>query len=349
MNIDLGPLVVKKVIVHEVPARTTKDGGSVVYSKVESNLDDELRRYFREKIIQSLNAAGYSVIFLPETSSPVPELLNAYLQGHTNEFVGMSQDIATHLFQTQTGVNSSGLLCLVEVAVNGTQGIAILKLDKDTAIRIQPILHQGAPTYDLEHVKNLILSGKTKVFKAAIFLSQTATTHGGVLHGTVSDNQRGYAPLAEVADFFLSRFLGCTLAESPAVTTKKYLHSSENFFSNEVPDPERKTRYETALLAELNNYRVALSPIDFAENNLDPDDRQPYVDWLRNNDVSPQEFAKDTALIKTHLRKIKVNFESGVEVFVPPQTLDEQVTITKMDDGRTELRVRDRLLEMRGK
>ena len=40
---------------------------------------------------------------------------------------------------------------------------------------------------------------------------------------------------------------------------------------------------------------------------------------------------------------------AGVGVLIPPNAMDEQVTMSNMDDGRTHLEVKDRLTVLRGK
>ena len=238
---ELGTLQLAKLIVHEVPNRPTNGGGSpVIHSQVESALDAELRNYFREKIIASLQSAGFQVKFESHTPSPVPDLVSDYLLGKTSDFVSMSQRIADHLYESQTGVNSAGLLCLAEVALAGMRGIAILKVDKESAVRVEPVNLEGNSTFNLEHVRNLMLSQRTRVFKAGLFAVQPSPGISFEVHGTVSDNQRGYAPLTEVADFFLRRFLGCTLVGSPDVTTKQFFQATEGFIATEVSDPETK-------------------------------------------------------------------------------------------------------------
>ena len=344
---DLNTLSVNKVIVHEVPKRPTSGTGSpVVHSEVESQLNPALRNYFRERILGSLTSAGFRVVFEPGTSSPVPGLLSNYLQSGAVDFVTMSQQVATHLHQSQTGVNTSGLLCLAEVRVNSKRGIAILKLDKEDAVRIEPTNVQGNITYDLEHVRNLILTRRTKVFKAGLFYEGIGDSGE---QGIVSDHQRGYTPSTEVADFFLKGFLGCSLLEAPDVATKQFFYATEEFIEQEVVDPEVKAQYAMALLAELNSQHGAVNPTTFAQSNLRLDDQQHFLAWLAEHEAPIQRFEKDTELIKNHLRRVSVDFESGVGVLIPPDAMEQQVTISSLDDGRTHLEVRDKIAKMRGK
>ena len=128
-----------------------------------------LRNYFREKAMRSLNAAGFEVISDSSIGSPVPVLISGYLLGSNGDFVNMSQRVADHLYNSQTGVNSPGLICVMEVDISGVRGIAILKLDKNEAVHIEQVSLNGNATFDLRHVKDLILSSGTRVFKAGLF------------------------------------------------------------------------------------------------------------------------------------------------------------------------------------
>lgn len=349
MNIDIRLLQVTKVIVHEVPQRRANiNNAQIRYSEIESTLNDELRNYFRERILGSLTSAGYEVVFRSRPRSPVPDLISGHIRGLTTDFVQTSKEIAAHLYQTQTAVNSPGLLCVVEVEIQSSRGIGILKLDKVTAVRIDPVNVRGSETFNLEHLRDLILSRSSRVVKAGMFVPQQGTSEPDAVEGLVSDNQRGYAPSTEIADFFLRDFLGCELLDSPEVATKKYFHTAEDFIT-QVEDQERKTVYESALISDLNNQTTVVRPREFASTHLELDDRQNFLDWLSEHQVEVRQFEKNTELIRNQLRKISYEFESGISVLIPPETLDEQANMSNMDDGRTYLQIRDRVIKMKGK
>ena len=238
---------------------------------------------------------------------------------------------------------------MAEVEISAVPGIVVLKLDKEAAVRIEQVTQNGNLTYDLQHVQNLILTQRSRVFKAGIFVLPPGSINLLSVQGIVSDNQRGYAPSTEVADFFLTRFLGCKLLDAPEITTKAFFNATEEFISSYVSDPEVKARYETALLAELNSEERTLSPIAFAERNLLLDDRQRYRELLSEYDIDSRPFDKDSQLIRNRLRRVSVDFESGVGVLVPPSAFDEQVELSSMDDGRTRMEILDRLKEIRGR
>ena len=61
---------------------------------------------------------------------------------------------------------------------------------------------EGKSTFNLEHLRDLMLTQKTKVFTVGLFVQMGNTLES--IDGAVSDNQRGYYPTTEVADFFLN-------------------------------------------------------------------------------------------------------------------------------------------------
>lgn len=348
MRVDLGRLRVDKVIVHDIPTRRVGDGGqSPILSEIESPLNQELKNYFREKIVGTLAATAFEVIFDSSSSSPVSSLVLDCLGSQTTDFVSMSRDLAHHLYNTQTGVNPPGLLCVAQVKIEQQGGIAIIKLEREAGVRLQQDQLQGKSTFRLEHIRDLMLTEKTKVFKVGLFVQMGTTLES--IEGVVSDTQRGYYPTTEVADFFLKKFLGCKLREAPAVTTKKLFQATEDFIHEEIAEPEVKARYEIALLAELGSQARTFDPRTFASMHLRVEDRQKYVDYLNNAAVTPQPFDKDISLIETHLKRIQLDFQSGISVLGSPETFQEHVKMTDLDDGRTRLEIEDRVKRMQGR
>ena len=100
----------------------------------------------------------------------------------------------------------------------------------------------------------------------------------------------------------------------------------------------------------MNSQRRVVSPIGFAEDHLQLNDRQAFRDWIEESNLPQQPFEKDTQLIKNRLRKVSYNFHSGVQVMVPPEAFDKDlVEVNQMDDGLTHLEVKDRLRDLKGR
>jgi len=348
MRIDLGRLNVEKLIVHEIPVRLRREIiGSFVMSEIESDLTTELKNYFREKIAASLSTAAYDAEFEPDSPSPVPQLVFDNLGSQNKDFVQMSREMAQHLFECQTGVNSSGLLTVVQTSVARRRSLTILKLEKEAAVRVQQVRLQGRLTFNMQHLRDLMLGERTKVFKVGLFLQEGSTIE--TIKGAVSDKQRGYEPTIEIADFFLKRFLGCKLREAPDISTKRFFETSEEFINGEIQNPETRARYQIALLSELNSELGYIDPRRFARDHLQIDDRQNYIRYLEVEGLAAQRFEKDTALIKPHLRRMEILFQGGIALIASPEQYEEYIHMEPAAEGRTKVEIEDKIKEIKGR
>lgn len=342
MKSNLAKLRIDRLIVHEIPARLVSgDGPPPVLSEVESRLDQMLRNYFGERIKESLAAAAYDVVLDADSASPVPGLVLDHLNGTGKPFVAMSQDMAGHLYASQTGVNPDGLLTVAHVSIADRRGLGILKLDKEEGLRVKSIKLENKRTFNIEHIRELMLTNRTRVFKAALFVQRGKTLAS--VEAIVSDKQRGYQPKTEVADFFLKRFLGCALREAPDVTTKRFFQATDLFVNTRVSDPVLKTQYQMALLTEMNSGRPTIEPKRFAENNLQPPDRDSYAQLLVEQGITVPVIDKDTTLIKNQIKRVQLELESGILVLGTPENFEAHVTMTNVESGSTRIEIEDRI------
>lgn len=344
MRPNLGRLRIERIIVHDVPKRFAGDESGPRLSEVESTLDAELRTFFQERIKKSLASAAFDVMFDPETASPAPPLVFDQLGVRTMNFVDMSGKLAEHLYASQTGVNSAGLLTVVQAEIDGLPCLGVLKLEREAGVRLEETDQGGLRTFDIHHVKDLMLTDKTKVFKACVFVQNGADME--TVAGLMSDHQRGTLPRREVADFFLKKFLGCQLREAPEVTTKRFFSETQEFINKRVAEPERKAQYLTALVATLNNNDPALSPAQFAATNLIGPDRQGLVGYLEEAGVPTSHIDKDTSLIQQHLKRTRWGFESGLSLIGPPESFEQHVVMVTPDDGEPRTEIRDTLKDV---
>ncbi len=346
MRYDLGQLRVDKLIVHELPRHLASGaGGQPILSDIESPLTQEVKNFFREKIARTLGTEAYDVEFDPDTTSPVPGLVADNLEDSRRDFVVMSQEMARHLYQCQGGVNPEGLLTVVQVRIEDHPGLCILKLEKEEGARVRQQTSDGKTTFSVQHIRDLMLTGKTRVFKIGLFVRRPGDV--GTIEGAVCDRQKGYG--TTVANFFLSRFLGCQLKELPEITTKRFFEAAESFINEVVTDPERKAQYEVALVAELNATRASVEPEAFASNNLATEHRQTFMTRLQEAALTAPSFVKDTNLVEPHLRRIQFTFQTGVSVLASPDHIGEQLKVGQEEDGRTRVEITDFLKDMRGR
>lgn len=341
---DLGTFRVERVIVHEIPRRLAGDQDSAPgLSDVPSTLDAQLRGYFRERITRTLGTAAVDVVYDDETTSPVPTDIVETFTSAGRRFVQSSRAIATHLYNSQTGINSAGLLVVIDSHIDGAAALAVLKLEKEEGVRVHRQGPDGHSTFSIEFLRELMLTDKTRVFKAGLFPTVNALDQ---LAGLVSDNQRGFGPGSDVADFFLRRFLGCKLAEAPEVTTKQFFDAAEDFV-NRIADPERRAKYGLGLLAEMNSQEDTVSPRGFARRVLEEGDRDDFMEALEAAGIE-RRFDKDIRRIHTRVRQLSMDFVSGLRLAGTPDAF-ENVQVRERAQGTAEVTIRDRIRKVSGR
>jgi hypothetical protein len=342
-------LSIDQAIIHEITDRVLAPPRppELIVSNALSPLDEDLRLYFQARIADSLRLAAYPVIADPDRSSPTPDLVHEHFRGGTVALIEMSKAMAQHLFQAQQNVRSSpGLLVIASGQLDTGPCLAVLKLQKQEGLNLERVGAAGTETYSLEHLKRLMLTNETRVFKVALFEAQGVTDVGDV-HALISDKQRFSSPEKRMADFFLKTFLGCRLRDDPAQTTSQFYVSTEKYINDKVADPERRARYHRALLTELTSQTASVVPRDFARNHFEDGDQPTYLAHLQSADVSVTRFDKDISLIESRLREEEYVLASGIRIRGRPDAFDEHTEIDN-DGEMLEMVVRDRLESVKG-
>lgn len=200
---DLGQIHVDGLIVHEVPKHFlhSTTNPALILSDIESPTDVTVRNFFRERMSTALGMHAYEVELDATSGSPVPGIIESLLAANPPDFVEASQSMAIHLHGCQGGVSPGGLLTVIRGQVESRRAVAVMKLEKEEGTRVTRVKTPGHQTYDVSHIRDLMLTGKTKVFKVGLF----STTATGDIRGLVCDSQRTAA--TTVAYFFLQTFL----------------------------------------------------------------------------------------------------------------------------------------------
>jgi nucleoid-associated protein YejK len=341
MVVDLSQLIVEHVIIHEIIQQNLRsERRPPVYSEIESSLNDDMKRYIKDKIINTVGSAkSYEIVFREDATSPLPERIRSLLSEET-PLVMHSKSIADHLNEIQSGRSPGGLVTVVLGSIRHKHVVGILKLEKEEGVRLEQTSIDGLLTYDILHLKDLILTEKTRLFKIGLFFGDA---FGSIdFDGVVCDNQMSYAPDREVADFFLE-FLGCKLMVDPKIETKEFFVHSQGFFNAEIPDPIKQTEYNIHLVSYVTSQTGTLNPRTFASANLDTGHRQPYINYLTNKGVRVGNIRKDTTLIERRIKKVMIDFESGIKIVGEKEAFEDKVRLEQTDDGRTRAEIVDNI------
>lgn len=336
---DLGRFFIIDLIVHEIPKRRASDQplGDLDLSEAAAAANDELRNFFKERITDTLTKHGHDVQFDPNQASPVPDLIMSQLDG-TGGFVEMSQEAARHLYLQQNAVQPVGLLTVAIGTLEQRPAIALLKVEKQEGVRVRrDVTDEGKSTLNPEHLRELMLTERTRVFKAGVFYRDQE----GIVQGRVSDEQ-----VRDLTDFFVGRFLGCRLARRPPVVTRDFLIAAERYIDDHVQDAEAKLRYHRALQTELASHKKTVRPRDFIQEHIDTEHRQPFEAAIAKADVPLETFHKDVSRIrKAALENTQARTARGVKVSAPSETFDSVVEPRELD-GEQVIVIHDRIVKV---
>jgi hypothetical protein len=343
--LNLESFAIQSAVVHDVP-HGGRDDEEPVLTDAPITLDPTLISYFRGKIIKSLGR-GVEVVVDPDGAPCVRDCVSGIL-GDEARLVELSRTLAIHLHTIQTGRNSSGLLTVLLGTIDEGSCVSILKLEREEGLRFKIDTDpRGRRTIDLELLRELTLTNKTKVFKTSLFL----LPHAGdpmSMHGRVSDDQRARDDGVGVATFFLSTYLGCGLKTNPEKATLDFVQASERFFNSGVTNPEKRGRYQVALLAAMQDNNLDIRPTDFATTNLEPVDRANYATALREVGIDPSvPFQKDISLVK--VSGFRMQFDSGMVLVGKREDLDERVEIRSSAADRPGVEILDTIKQLSGR
>jgi hypothetical protein len=347
---NISSLAIEEAIIHEITDRVLAPPRppELLLSQALSPLDDDLREYFQARIAESLRLAAFPVVADPDRESPTPDLVHQQFSDVQADFVELSKALARHLFEAQQKVRSSpGLLVISRGSLDTGPCIAILKLQKQEGLNLEPVGQRGSETYSLEHLHRLMLTNETRVFKVALF-EREGVIEADDIYALVSDKQRFSSPEKRMADFFLQKFLGCRLRDDPAQTTNSYFVRVEKFLNERIGSPEKRARYHRALLTDLTSQANMVMPRNFANEQLEEEDRRAFLDFVQAGSVSVSRFEKNTELIETRLREEEYVLESGIRVRGSQDAFDKHADIAERDGELLEMLITDRLETVKG-
>jgi hypothetical protein len=327
-RIDYSLLVIDKLIIHDVPKhKKNETGGTPNYSENESSITDGLRLFFQDKIKLALNSdQSFKVCFKEETESSVPSCVQNIVSSDDN-FVNLSKDIATNLYNFQKGNNSAGILLILKGHIADLQICITLKLERDNGAQL--VLNEETRTYNVEEVHDLMLTKKTKIFKVALFFdrSQSSTNYDGQL----MDFQINQKNKKDLNTFFLD-FLGCFPFSDPKTSTKQFYEYTKEYI-NTIPDPLTRSTYTQHLNSYLQMNQATINPNEFADNYMtETEHKNQYRAHMQSKNFEFATYQKDTTLVNAQIRKFMVEFENGITILGTNGTFEDKVTLTENEE-----------------
>jgi hypothetical protein len=334
-------LKLNSVIMHRVPEKTKGNGAPTgpELSDIPSPHDDETQFFFRRKLTAAFGYQSFSIEEVEKAKLCGVVAARKILADPDTALIPQSQALAKSLFDRQDKRNPAGILVVALGEIDSKPCICILKLEHERGVRAERKGKKGQQTFQIQLLKDLLLTDKTRLFKAAIIRVEQDSS----VKASACDNQ-----VHRIADFFLVDFLGCRLRDNPAVATERFFEATESFI-NTISDSETRARYEIALLADVRSGVPTISPSKFAEEHFAAPDRQLFFDHLEKAGIGSQAFHKDTELVEGRVKRIGLAFESGTKLVVPPEAYGDQVKVEKGSDSKAKVTINDKVVGSHGR
>ncbi|XQP83896.1 MAG: nucleoid-associated protein [Candidatus Pollutiaquabacter aromativorans] len=343
-RIDTTTIQIEKIIVHDIPKhRKGETGIEPNYSEQESKLTQGLRNFFKEKVMQALGSdKSFKICFDEENTSPISWINKELLQSGGSNFPLQSKAITKHLFDIQVGYNAAGILVVIFGKVNSFNTCIILKLEKDTGAQLK--LDDKTHSFNIEEVKDLMLTQKTKIFKVALFIQRE--DFKAKYDGVIMDYQINIKEKKEVTTWFMEKFLGCRAFEDPRITTQHFYNHTRAYIKT-IQDEIDRAKYIQDLNSYVQKNSLTLNPKEFADDYLrTTQHRNDYKNYLQTKKIKFNSFPKDITQIERHVKKFTINFSNDVSIVGKKGTLKGKVKLEKLKDGQTRAEIVSKIRSM---
>lgn len=333
-------------VVHDVPR--PGDPEQPILTDRPVRLDAQLEKYFEEKLLGSLESRGVAVS-ADSDGAPVVREGVARILRNARSHVTASQEMARHLYELQKQTNSPGLLTVLRARAGDDPVVAVLKLEREVGVHVQIERVGDQQVIDLEYLRDLTLTRKTRVFKAAV-LGVDGDHDPLSMSGLASDDQRSQRESRGVARFFLHDFLGCQLRDSPEKATQDFWNGAQVFIEEDVAAPERKGRYQVALQAYLERPEHDIRPETFIGQSVEDADKPRLRQRLRDEGVEPRQgFPKDLVLIERKIQGFRITFDHGMTLLGSREDMEERLELEHSRDADPATVIKDELKSLRGR
>lgn len=291
-------------------------------------LSHEDRQFLAKRFRTALAKNARPIRELTPPVSDVPSELRA-IWVDPGELLNRSAVLAERLAVVQTYSSLPGLLVVAECLVGNEVGLLVAKVEHQEAMRIEPTTNRsGHQVFTIERLRELVFGEGARVYKIAFF-SKSLSAQGS-LAGDVADVQNG----VEIATYFLTTFLGCTLREDPPVLTEKALVGLTRAINESGMNAEKVADTQSALVSEFKSNDRTFLLRNFIQRHV-PDGFQAQVAHAAESAGVPvAEFNKDISLVKSKLSITRIQLADDVFVSAPADEIGEgkAVEVSSTDD-----------------
>lgn len=209
---------------------------------------------------------------------------------------------------------------------NDTASVTLWLFPRDQAYRFKST--RSGPSID---VLTDVFSKSSRLRKAALFSGRELRTD--FLRGRVLDLQASSSE-TEVADFWIHRFLSCSLSISSESGSRLLANAVQQAFNECEGDSEAQQQIHDAFIAARRLRRRSISLAQVADDYLDGTAKSAFLRAIPNNDSRYALFTVARDVLDTTLQFMQYQLDTGVFVSSPVAQIDKSVKIS--DKSRLE-------------
>lgn len=301
--------------------------------------DDEALSDFKQRIFNSLghDSSAVEMVITDDKNGSTPFYVNSLHDCDDKTFISTSYEIAKNLSKAQTRRGISGGIVVVFSATyqyNKLPLVGIIKADLYSGYEKK--LDDETGIISLKHVKELLLTPSTRLYKSAGFFKRdgvkdsTPLGEKWIVH--ISDYQIDKSDGKAAAQYFYQGFLGCDYPSSSARTTKAYFELTCNFINKMDINEEERTNLHNVLYAELKSGKSQkVDPMAFAGAYMSTDNIDNFRNYLDDSNFQVSPFIKDIEYITSKLKSRRVKFSKNIRISAPSEVFEEYVNIEAVD------------------
>jgi len=325
---------ITSIIVHFLSRDSISGSVTITYSQAEINLDFEGRETLRARVIAAVSKKSKTLgmEFTSNSSDMFRRITRCFHEEQSSDdFITISKEIANSLSEVIQSNRTipDGAVFIIKGHVlrnsNRRRCIAIIKAETQNGFTVD----MENPGDMIQFIKNLFLTPAQKMYKVAFIIDNIGSVGDNNILKSPSDydvsdcnvyifDSNTNSKLSNAsAKYFYSTFMNCDFEKNSAIKTMNFYHNTMDFINKKYEyDAEMRFGFISAVKTYLKmDTDPVISTEIFSNRYLEEEtDKQEYLDYMQDKDISSAAFYRDTSLISSKLRYRTLRFENGIKI-----------------------------------
>ena len=304
---------IQEAVIHILDSNSTEP----ILNEYTLELSEDIYKFLHKHIEKCLKDEELKTAIFNSERNIVKEIVQDYLNGVDNDFLGLSKELSRQLFSIMKGnvnIPSCDLIVASLITDVGPM-IGILKMD-----------YVKNFTHSVEFVNDKIgigivpqaagLPGSSQRIQKAAFIKPIREGQSFDLY--VIDKQKKSNEDDEYgANYFMNSFLGCSIVANKRDMTKTFLKAAETWTrSNITENAEKAELIRTTVKSKLKEEdSINIQEISNELFKEDPTKRQDFEVFMKGNGLE-EEVAVDKAWVEKKLKRVRLKIDKDIDLYI---------------------------------